>query len=125
MMRSRFEFAIHLVSSGEHLLSDVDENEYERLKILLDSSGIPDARTVVWDEKNPMLGRKGIATQHECVLWRARSNDSVYLRNINQRVILDRAREIVEKYGGVTEQARREYAKWIAAHPGPSGGEKA
>ncbi len=72
-----------------------------------------------------MLGRKGVATQHEYVLWRTRADGSVYLRNVNQRMILDKAQEIVTRYGGVTGQARQEFASWIATYPGLSGGERA
>lgn len=54
MMRDRFNMAIPLMGANGHLLCHIDENEYERLKILLDSQSIPDAGTVVWDKRNPM-----------------------------------------------------------------------
>ena len=121
-MASRMQSAWKLTSREANLLCHIDENEYERLHLLCEHLQFPNAGTVVWDKKNPMLGRKGIATQHEYILWHTRSGGSVYLRNANQLMILGKAREIVAKYGGVTEKARSEFASWVAACAGLSGG---
>src|ERR1700730_4062754 len=56
--------APYLTPDGS-FLCHVDENEYERLHLLFDTLSIPSGGTIVWDKKNPMLGRKGVATQHE------------------------------------------------------------
>jgi adenine-specific DNA-methyltransferase len=125
MMAERLTLAWAVVASEGNLLIHIDENEQERLHLLCEDLGLPNAGTIIWDKKNPMLGRKGIATQHEYVLWRTRSEDSLYLRNVNQRMILDKAKEIVKKYGKVTEEAKSEFAKWVATCPGLSGGERA
>jgi len=73
-------------------LCHIDENEYENVHILCTELGIPDGGTVVWDKKNPMLGRKGVATQHEYVLWRTWQDSPVYLRSKNVEIILKEAR---------------------------------
>jgi len=72
-----------------------------------------------------MLGRKGLATQHEYVLWRTSMDGSVYLRNANQRRILAKAAEIVAKHKGVNENAQKEFSQWITKAEGLSGGERA
>ncbi|MEW6362550.1 MAG: site-specific DNA-methyltransferase, partial [Acidobacteriota bacterium] len=125
MMAERLLLAWETLTSDGHLLIHIDENEQERLHLLCNDLQFPSAGTIIWDKKNPMLGRKGIATQHEYILWRTRADGSVYLRNVNQRMILEKAREIVARHGCVTEQARQEFASWIATCPGLSGGERA
>ena len=125
MIAERLLLAWETLTSDGHLLIHIDENEQERLHLLCNDLQFPSAGTIIWDKKNPMLGRKGIATQHEYILWRTRADGSVYLRNVNQRMILEKAREIVARHGCVTEQARQEFASWIATCPGLSGGERA
>ena len=82
-------------------------------------------RLDIWDKKNPMLGRKGIATQHEYVLWRTWSESSVYLRPANVRMMLDKAESLILKYGGVNEQVRRMYGDWVKRRGDLTGGERA
>jgi very-short-patch-repair endonuclease/DNA modification methylase len=125
MMYDRLASGWRLLTDEGHLLCHIDENEQERLHVLCDELQLPSAGTIVWDKKNPMLGRKGVATQHEYILWRTRSDGTVYMRNVNQRLILGKAQEIINKYKGVTEEARQEFARWIAECPGLSGGERA
>jgi adenine-specific DNA-methyltransferase len=125
MMAERIVLGWETLTTNGNLLIHIDENEQERLHLLCNDLQFPSAGTIIWDKKNPMLGRKGIATQHEYVLWRTRADGAVYLRNVNQRMILEKAREIVARHGGVTEQARQEFASWITTCPGLSGGERA
>lgn len=125
MMVDRLKIAWALITDKGHLLCHVDENEYERLKILLDSIGIPDAGTVVWDKRNPMTARRGVATQHEYIVWRSAVDESIYQKNTNVVEILSTARAIISKYGGVTDEARREYADWVRTNARLTGGEKA
>jgi adenine-specific DNA-methyltransferase len=125
MMAKRLEAGRSLVSPKGNLLCHIDENENERLQLLCDELQLSNAGTVIWDKKNPMLGRKGVATEHEYVLWRTEIQSPVYLRNASQRLILKTAAEIIEKYGAVNEQAKDEFTKWISSCPGLSGGERA
>ncbi|MBL1981119.1 site-specific DNA-methyltransferase, partial [Klebsiella pneumoniae] len=83
-MAERLLLAWETLTSDGHLLIHIDENEQERLHLLCNDLQFPSAGTIIWDKKNPMLGRKGIATQHEYILWRTRADGSVYLRNVNQ-----------------------------------------
>ena len=108
MMTERLEAARPLLTEGGALLCHIDENENERLHVACDDLLLPNAGTLVWDKKNPMLGRKGVATQHEYVLWRAAVRGPVYLRNANQRRILQKAQEVIDKHG-ISNAAREEF----------------
>lgn len=125
MMADRLAGAARVMPMTGSLLCHIDENEYERLHLLCAAIGLPDAGTIVWDKKNPMLGRQGVATQHEYVMWRAHVNGPVYHRNSSQRRIREMAREILSKHGGATKDAQEEFARWITRCPGLSGGERA
>jgi len=125
MMENRVRLSQILLAHDGHYLSHIDENEYERLKILLDTMTIPDAGTVIWDKRNPMTARRGVATQHEYIVWRSAIDDSIYQKNTNIVEMLRTAQAIIAKHGGVTEDARREYAEWVRKNPKLSGGEKA
>lgn len=125
MMGDRFDVARAVICSDGHLLCHIDENEYERLKILLDSKGIPDAGTIVWDKRNPMTARRGVATQHEYIVWRSLTEESIYQRNNNISEMLREVDAIIAKHGGVTDGARREYSEYVRKNSRLSGGEKA
>jgi adenine-specific DNA-methyltransferase len=125
MMADRLSHGWWLLEDVGHFLCHIDENEQERLHTLCNELQLSSIGTIIWDKKNPMLGRKGIATQHEYILWRSRSDGSVYLRNANQRTILDKAKEIINKYGSATDEAKQEFTRWINEYPGFSGGERA
>jgi len=120
------------ISSASQLLLEVgafqchiDENEYEVLYQLFNSLGLPDAGTIVWDKKNPMLGRKGVATQHEYVIWRGWNDGPIYLKNSAVRMILSKSKEIIAKYESINEALRKEFAQWISKCPDLTGGERA
>lgn len=125
MMRDRIDAGLKLMSPDGAFLCHVDENEYESLHLLFEGTGILNAGTIVWDKKNPMLGRKGVATQHEYVIWRAWDESPIYLRSANVSMILAKAQFLMKQYGGVTEHARREFAKWMANSKDLTGGERA
>jgi adenine-specific DNA-methyltransferase len=125
MMQGRIAPGLRVMSSDGAFLCHIDENEYELLHLLFTHFGIPDAGTIVWDKKNPMLGRKGIATQHEYVLWRTRMDSSWYLRPTSIRMILEQAQSLIQKQGGVNDAVRGEFAEWTSSSDELSGGERA
>ena len=125
MMHNRTEAGIALLNEKGHFLCHIDENEYELLHLLLTGMNIPDGGTVVWDKKNPMLGRKRIATQHEYILWRTWSESAIFIRPANIRIILAKAQSLIRKHGGVGEQVRREFNRWIVRQRDFTGGERA
>ena len=125
MMQNRVEAGIALLHEKGHFLCHIDENEYEVLHLLLTSMNIPDGGTVVWDKRNPMLGRKRIATQHEYVLWRTWSESAIFIRPANIRIILAKAQSLIREHSGVNEQVRREFSSWIRGRKDFTGGERA
>ena len=125
MMHNRIALGVSLLHSDGAFLCHIDENEYEVLHLLLTHMGIPDGGTIVWDKKNPMLGRKGIATQHEYVLWRTRDESAIYMRPANGNLILDKAESLVRDHGGFNEQVRREFSGWVRNNEDLTGGERA
>ena len=125
MMESRATASLAALSADGSCLCHIDENEYERLHMLYGHLGIPDGGTIVWDKKNPMLGRKGIATQHEYVIWRTWREGPLYLKPTNVLMIINKAESIVKHHGGVTAQARNDFKGWITGCDALTGGEKA
>jgi len=72
-----------------------------------------------------MNAGRGIATQHEYIIWRSATETPIYLRNENIVAMLDVAAEIIKGRGGVSPEARSEYLAWVDSNPDLSGGEKA
>lgn len=125
MMEDRIRLGINLVSFNGSFLCHIDENEHERLHLLFENFSIPDAGTIVWDKRNPMNAGRGVATQHEYVIFRSKLNKPVYLENKNFISMLNAAASIIKKHGGITEGTKREYASWVTNNENLSGGEKA
>ena len=123
MMENRISRGVRLLTDNGSLLCHIDENEHERLHLLIDHIGIPNAGTVVWDKRNPMTGGGGIALQHEYVLWRKTSSDAINLQNENIQSMLEKAEELIGKHG--IKKARKEFSSWVRRNKELSGGEKA
>ena len=125
LMESRILASINMLSTNASYLCHIDENEYERLQLLFDRLPIPTAGTVVWDKRNPMNAGRGIAIQHEYVIWRSSKDAPIYLRNVSIASMLKAADRILKKYGGVSDQARKEYAAYVDSAEQLTGGERA
>ena len=125
MMLDRAVAAAELLANDGAFQCHIDENEYESLYQVLDTIGLPDAGTIIWDKKNPMLGRKGIATQHEYVIWRGWCDGPIYLGSTSVRQILSAAKNIISKHSGVNDASRREFSQWMNKQPDLTGGERA
>ncbi|MEA3415456.1 MAG: DNA methyltransferase, partial [Thermodesulfobacteriota bacterium] len=126
MMENRIKSGIVLMQTdGGSYLCHIDENEYEHLQLIFERFSIPNAGTIAWDKRNPMNAGKGIATQHEYVIWRSMQKSPIYLRNKNILLMLRTADATVKKYGSVSKEAKMEYTAWVNKNPELSGGEKA
>ncbi len=125
MIQDRIVAGDPLMNPFGILLCHIDENEYEKLYMMLESVGIPDVGTIIWDKRNPMTGGGGIATQHEYIICRSRSDGEIRLRNVNSQLILNRARELVSRDVGVSERTRTEFSRWVSSNDRLTGGEKA
>lgn len=125
MMENRIRDSFTLLSAEGAYLCHIDENEYERLHLLFDTFSVPSAGTMVWDKRNPMTAGRGVATQHEYIIWRSRTDRPINLRSKNIQAMLNKVAELIKKYGKVTEKAKKEYAGWVSKTSELSGGEKA
>ena len=125
MMENRISSGVLLLSKNGSFVCHIDENEHERLHLLFESIGIPDAGTIVWDKRNPMTGGGGIAIQHEYITWRTKSDDVINLQNSNIESILEKAKYLIEKHGGVSEKTKKEFSNWVRKNEELTGGEKA
>ena len=125
MMENRIAASFSLLNSEGSFLCHIDENEYERLHLLLENMPVANAGMIVWDKRNPMTAGRGVATQHEYIVWRSNTDKSINLRSKNIQLMLNKAKELVRKNGGVNDETRKAYAKWVTKHPDLSGGEKA
>ena len=125
MMQNRILVGNSLLNSNGVILCHIDENEYENLHLLFQHIGIPGIGTIVWDKRNPMTGGGGIAIQHEYIICRSRSDNAIRLRAINTQAILDKAKELVAKYGGVSNSTRCAFSSWVSKNAQFTGGEKA
>ncbi len=102
----------------------VDENEYERLRLLLGQM-FGYVGTAVWDKLNPMMGAQALAIQHEYALFCTSESRPFVVRPQNVKNILSMATEIIRKHGEVTEQAKAEFTEWVRGAKGLTGGERA
>ena len=124
MSQTTAKVAILLANEGV-FQCHIDENEYENLFLMLKEVGLPNCGSIIWDKKNPMLGRRGVASQHEYILWRSDNPSPIYLKNDNVMFILAKAEEFISTFGGVNEKSRQAFSKWISSQQNLTGGEKA
>ena len=125
MMCERIEISTRLLNTKGHFICHIDENEYEKLFLSMDNLNLFNAGTVIWDKRNPMTGGKGIALQHEYILWRLRNNESINLPNTTTLSILKKADDLIKKHGVASETVKKEFSRWINGNNNLSGGEKA
>ena len=125
MMESRLKFLKYLLADGGIFYCHIDENEYERLLLLVEQTGLVNAGTIIWDKRNPMNGGSGIAVQHEYTLCFTKNNIAVHKPSENILEILDFALQIKHKYPVISSEAKKEFSDWINKNKKLSGGEKA
>jgi adenine-specific DNA-methyltransferase len=124
MMMERILASKRLVQADGTLICHIDENEYERLRLLLEQM-FGYVGTAVWDKLNPMMGARELAIQHEYVVFCASEARALMVRPQNVRRILSMATSLIHKHGGVTESAKNEFNEWVRQAEGLTGGERA
>lgn len=125
LMEDRISISMPLLDHTASYLCHIDENEYENLFNLFNSFNLFNAGTIVWDKRNPMNGGSGIAKQHEYIITFTKHNDTIYLQNKTILSMLEKAKELIKRNGGVTELVKMEFAAWVNSNSNLSGGEKA
>ncbi|MDE0156903.1 MAG: DNA methyltransferase [Gammaproteobacteria bacterium] len=124
-MESRILASTNMLADDGAYLCHIDEHEYERLKLLFEKTDLSEGGTVIWDKKNPMLGRKGIATQHEYILWKTNNGAPVYLSPTNVLMMMDKVKSLISEHGEVNDKVRQAYSNWVNKHNELTGGERA
>ena len=125
MMENRLSLAEQLMAPDSCILCHIDENEYENLFHVFNTLPMQDQGTIVWDKRNPVGGTNTIATQHEYIVCNSKGNVKLYVQPLNREAILKKSRSLIEQSGGVTQECRKEFRKWIRANIDLSGGERA
>lgn len=124
-MNSRLETSIPFLNSNGQYICHIDENEYEKLHLVFDSTTLQNAGTVIWDKRNPMNGGSGIAMQHEYIIWRCAGEKTLTLPNTSVLTMLDKVNELIKSEGMVNDVVRKKYSAWVNSNSKLSGGEKA
>ena len=124
MMDNRIDYSLGMLSEDGSFLCHIDENEYERLSLLMDNSGLLNAGTVIWDKRNPVSGAKGVATQHEYVIWRMKTDERFFYKKLNGEAIIDKAQSLLKKSKSINGTVRKQFKDWILQQKDFSVGEK-
>ena len=124
MMADRLILVEQFMAPNSCLFCHIDENEYENLFQLLNTLPMQNQGTIVWDKKNPVSGTNTIATQHEYIICHSKGNVKLYVQPLNRETMLNKAVVLVKKYGGVTQECRKEFRNWVKNNPDLSGMEQ-
>lgn len=124
LMDDRIKAAIPYLKDDGSFLCHIDENEYELLYLVFANYGFNYLGNVVWDKRNPMMGGKGIAIQHEHIIWASNHTGQFEARNENILMIIEKAEAVITAYGGVNSQSREEFSEWVKQVDGLTGGER-
>lgn len=125
MVEDRVSLSLLFLSQNSSFISHIDENEYERFYSLFQKYHPTYLSTVVWDKKNPKFGSKGIANQHEYVIWMADNLGPFKSQSKDYSMVLSQARKIIRNHGCVDDFARKEFRGWIENAKNLSGGSRA
>ena len=117
MMADRLILAEQLMAPNSCFFCHIDENEYENLFQVFNTLSMQNQGTIVWDKKNPVSGANTIATQHEYIVCHSKGNVKLYAQLLNRETMLNKAASLVRKYGGVTQECRKEFRNWVKNSP--------
>jgi adenine-specific DNA-methyltransferase len=124
MMNDRLKAAKKLLNGKATLACHIDENEYENLYQLFENYNFPYLSSIIWDKRNPMMGSKGIANQHEYIVWGSYNLGQFESKSENIKKTIKKAQKIIKEYGGVNERSRKQFKKWVKSQKDFSGGER-
>jgi adenine-specific DNA-methyltransferase len=133
MLDNRLPIGRDLLLEQGSLICHIDEHEFRSLDWLLEQrfGSRQNIGPIVWDKRNPKGDATGIASQHEYIAWAVKDFDalrsskgSIRRSKENARAILEKAAELIGRAGGVTEQVRMQFKRWLSKQDF-TGGEKA
>ena len=125
LMESRITASLPMLANNFVYQSHIDENEYERLFNLFDDKNLGYLSSIIWNKQNPMMGGKGLAFQHEYIIWGSDSDEPFPMKNENVLEMIEYKDSLISKYNGVTEEVKLKYSKWVKSNKKLSGGELA
>lgn len=125
MMENRISLSLPILSEKSSFLCHIDENEYERLHSLFQLYFPSYLSTAIWDKKNPKFGSKGLADQHEYVIWMANHLGPFQSQSKDYSMVLNQAAKIIKDRGGVDDFAKKEFRCWVENAKHLSGGSRA
>lgn len=134
MMYPRLILARNLLADDGIIVISMDENELTNtVNICNDIFGEENClNSIVWDKRNPKGDARGIAQQHEYLVFYAKNFDVFVSANYffrkkeHGQMMLDKAASLVKKYGAGSEEASEQYREWVSSHKNDfSGGELA
>lgn len=113
MMLDRYLLSCELLNDDGIFMCHIDENEVQRLHLLFDYNNLIDSGTLIWDKGAPVTGANGLATQHEYVLTRSKTNIQIKAPKQNIEAMKSKASKILKEFGSANEQAIAEWRKWL------------
>ena len=133
MIYTRLMVARNLLTEDGVIFIHIDEHEvYTLQQICKEVFGeYNELGTIIWDKRNPKGSVVGVAYQHESILVFCKNKVAFAQVTFakdkeNAPTMLAKVRELIKTYGGVTEQAKSEYKKWLKEKEKDlSGGERA
>ncbi|QNM84913.1 site-specific DNA-methyltransferase [Polaribacter pectinis] len=132
MMYPRLKLARNLLTDDGVISIHIDEHEYSNLEKLLNEifGEENNLGTIIWDKRNPKGDAKGIAYQHEQIIFFAKNRENFLTNNEFKRpkenalAIIQKAEKLIKKEGVVNDSVRKQFKDWIKTQDF-SGGEKA
>ncbi|NMC46833.1 MAG: site-specific DNA-methyltransferase, partial [Chloroflexi bacterium] len=125
MIENRTNIACKFLDCDGSYLTHIDENEFDNLYNYFRSLNFHYLGTAIWDKKNPMMGGKGLAIQHEYIFFASMRIKKFQATSENIQKIYEKARTLISQHGEVNNAVRDEFKKWISKEEGLSGGDRA
>ena len=134
-MYPRLKMARDLLTDDGIIIINIDEHEIINLQKILDEifGELNNLGNIIWDKRNPKGDSKGIASQHEYILFYTKNKEyflsqcQVVRPKKNAELILKKAKQLFNKINLTysLEQANKDFSQWINLQTNFSGGEKA
>ena len=132
MMYPRLKLARNLLKDDGVISIHIDEHEYSNLEKLCNEifGEENNLGTIIWDKRNPKGDAKGIAYQHEQIIFFAKNKEIFLSTNEFKRPkenalsMIQKAEKLIKKKGFINESVRKQFKDWLKVQDF-SGGEKA
>lgn len=114
MIRDRATVAANFLNKNGSFICHIDENEIERLQILLAEIFPVDSGVLIWDKGAPVTGANGLASQHEYVIFKSLTNVKLKSHKKNLEKMNVFAMSLLEKHKNIiSSDLIAEWRKWL------------